>query len=106
MGWDNVYYQAAYGADQTHIQLDAWNTMMQVTGITLWEDPNHPESWLRDATLDYWNVSTQSWVTGPPLLSDQATHTHAINPPHPDAARAHHAAGELARSIPGWARSC
>ena len=68
-------------SNQGHIILDAWNTMMQVTGITLWEDPAHPESWIRDCTLDYWNVPTQSWVTGPALFSDQATHSHAINPP-------------------------
>ena len=67
---------------------------MQVTGITLWEDPNHPESWMRDATLDYWNVSSQSWVTGPPLLSDQATHYPRHQSADPDAARAHYPAGE------------
>ena len=75
-----------------HIQLDTWNTMMQVTGITLWEDPNHPESWLRDCTLDYWNVSTQSWVTGPPLLSDAGHAFPCHQSAHPVAARAHHAA--------------
>ena len=83
LAWDDIFSASNNGTtpDQMHIQLDTWNTMMQVTGITLWEDPNHPESWLRDATLDYWNVSSQSWVTGPALLSDQATHSHAINPP-------------------------
>ena len=79
--WDYVYSQAACGADHVHIQLDTWNTMMQVSSITLWEDPNHPESWIRNATLDYWNVSTGTWVTGPALLSNAATHTHVINPP-------------------------
>ena len=55
--------------------------MMQVTGITLWEDPNHPESWIRNATLDWWNPATLAWVSGPALWSDQPTHTHIINPP-------------------------
>ena len=54
---------------------------MQITGVGIWEDPTHPESWLRDATLDYWNPATQAWVTGPALLSDAATHSHTINPP-------------------------
>ena len=56
--WENIFRESVSGPqpDVTHIQLDSWNTMMQVTGITLWEDPNNPESWIRDATLDYWNV--------------------------------------------------
>ena len=81
--WEDVFRESVNGpqSDLTHIQLDEWNTMMQVNAITLWEDPNNPGSWVRDATLDYWNVATQSWVTGPTLLSDAATHTHVLTPP-------------------------
>ena len=78
VSWENIYNQ---GSGKSHIQVDAWNTMMQVSGITLWENPSHPESWIRNATLDWWNPATQAWVTGPQLLSDQATHTHLVNPP-------------------------
>ena len=81
--WEDVFRESVSGpqSDLTHIQLDEWNTMMQVNAITIWEDPNNPGSWVRDATLDYWNVATQSWVTGPALLSDAATHTHVLTPP-------------------------
>ena len=81
--WENVFSESVSGpqTDLTHIQLDSWNTLMNITGITLWEDPNNPGSWLRDATLDYWDVPTQTWKTGPVLLSDQATHSHVIDPP-------------------------
>ena len=79
--WENIYRQMMYTQpNYSHIQLDNWNTMMQITGIGLWDDPNNPQSWVSNATLDYWNVSTQAWVTGPPLLSDQATHSHVISP--------------------------
>ena len=80
--------------------------MMQVTGITLWEDPNHPESWMRDATLDYWNVATQAWVTGPALFSDQATHTHVINPPLQTPRVRITLPANSPHQPRGWARSC
>ena len=41
----------------------------------------HPESWLRDAKLDYWNAATEQWVPIMPLLSDAAIHTHVFPQP-------------------------
>jgi hypothetical protein len=47
-----------------------------VTGITLVEDAAHPESWLRDAALEYWDAAASRWALAQPLLSDAAVHTH------------------------------
>ena len=79
--------------------------MMQVTGVTLWEDANHPESWLRDATLDYWDVPSQSWKTGPALLSDAAT-TPMPSIPRCKVRGCASPCRRTARSTRGWAKWC
>lgn len=63
------------------LEVDTFRTQMKVTGITLAEDPAHPESWLRDARLQSWNASTEEWVDVMPLLSDSALHTHLLPQP-------------------------
>ncbi|MGD0678874.1 MAG: hypothetical protein ABSC94_26005 [Polyangiaceae bacterium] len=68
------------------VELDAFRTQVHATGITLIEDPSHPESWLRDVRLQYWDARAERWRDGPFLLSNSASHTHWF--PHPiDAAR-------------------
>src|SRR5262249_13985181 len=52
-----------------------------VTGITLVEDPRHPQSWLRDASFEYWDAARERWVFVQPLLSDAAVHTHQFARP-------------------------
>ena len=59
-----------------YILIDAYRTQMEVTGVTLVEDPAHPESWLRDASIDYWDAAKELWVPIQPLRSDAAVHTH------------------------------
>ncbi len=69
-----------------YLLIDSFRTLMRVTAVTLVEDPSHPESYLRDARLDYWSPAQEQWVTVMPLLSSQAVHTHKL--PNPvDAAR-------------------
>jgi hypothetical protein len=49
--------------------------------VTFVEDQAHPESWLRDARLQWWDAAAEAWRDGPLLLSDAAVHSHAIDPP-------------------------
>jgi hypothetical protein len=51
------------------------------TAITLVENLAHPESWLRDATLEYWDAARDRWVFVQPLLSNAAVHTHRLARP-------------------------
>jgi hypothetical protein len=65
----------------TYLWIDTYRTRLRVTGITLVEDPAHPESWLRDATFEYWDAAKERWVGVQPLLSDAAVHTHKFARP-------------------------
>jgi hypothetical protein len=65
----------------TYLWIDTYRTRLRVTGITLVEDPAHPESWLRDATLEYWDAARERWVFVQPLLSNAAVHTHKLARP-------------------------
>jgi hypothetical protein len=64
-----------------YLLLDSYRTQMQVTGITLVEDPAHPESWLRDAAVEYWDPAREKWVFVQPLLANAAVHTHKFAKP-------------------------
>jgi outer membrane protein assembly factor BamB len=66
-----------------HLSLivDTTPVRMKVTGVTFVEDPAHPESWVRDTRIQYWNEGEGQWVDGPFLLSDAATHTHWFEKP-------------------------
>ena len=63
------------------LQIDTGNQLLRLEGITLYEDPAHPESWLRDASFDRWDGDAGRWVTAMPLLSDAAVHSHRFPAP-------------------------
>ena len=64
-----------------YLLIDTFRTQLRLTGITLCEDPAHPESWLRDARFDYWDAEKETWVTAQALLSNAAVHTHRFASP-------------------------
>ena len=66
---------------EASILIDTWRTQLRVTGVTFVEDAAHPESWLRDCVLQYWNAANERWETGPTLLSDATVHTHTFAKP-------------------------
>ncbi len=68
------------------LNVDTFHSQLRVTGVTFVEDPAHPESWLRDMRLQYWDPDTEAWRDGPYLLSNAPTHTHWLEKPI-DAAR-------------------
>ena len=69
IGWPQMSWYAE-GNPFTYLWIDSYRTQLRVTGITLAEDPDHPESWLRDAALEYWDAAAERWAFVQPLLSD------------------------------------
>ena len=63
-----------------YILLDAGRPVT-ADAITFVEDPAHPESWLRDAYIEYWDDAKAQWIFMQPLLSDQPEHTHRFAHP-------------------------
>ena len=85
LDWGTV----AWFAEQypcNYIEINTFVTQLHVTAITLVEDPAHPESWLRDIYLEYWDAEKEQWVYAQHLLSDAAVHSHQLAVPI-DAAR-------------------
>jgi hypothetical protein len=80
IAWPQMNWYAE-GDPFTYLWIDTYRTRLRVTGITLVEDPSHPESWLRDAALEYWDAARERWVFVQPLLSDAAVHTHKLTRP-------------------------
>jgi len=81
VSWFDINYVDSGWVGKTSLQFDTFRTQIHLTGITLVEDPNHPESWLRDAVLQYWDPVKEAWIDGPTLLSDSAIHTHYFDKP-------------------------
>jgi outer membrane protein assembly factor BamB len=63
------------------LEVDTFRSQLKVTGVTFVEDPAHPESWLRDLRLQYWDPRAEKWLEGSYLLSNAPTHTHWLERP-------------------------
>jgi outer membrane protein assembly factor BamB len=77
LDWTDVGHFAEL-SQVNYLVLDTFRTRLRVTGITLVEDVDHPESWLRDIALEYWDTASSRWVLAQPLLSNAAVHTHHL----------------------------
>ena len=64
-----------------YVLVDAYRTQLRVEAVTLFEDPAHPESWLRDVRFDYWDAAKEAWAPVQTLLSDAPVHTHKFAKP-------------------------
>ena len=56
-------------------------TPIQFNAISLWDDPAHPESWLRDLRLDVRTSPDRPWQPISRLISDQAARSHRVTDP-------------------------
>ncbi|MFI8931777.1 hypothetical protein ACIG3E_29405 [Streptomyces sp. NPDC053474] len=63
------------------LTVDTYRNLLRLDGVTIAEDPAHPESWLRDVRLQWWDTHAGRWADGPMLLSDRAVHTHLFTTP-------------------------
>jgi outer membrane protein assembly factor BamB len=79
--WTDIGYINSGWRNQLTLEIDTFRTQMHVTAITFVEDPAHPESWLRDMRLEWWDAAKDSWQPGPYLLSDAAVHSHVLKQP-------------------------
>ncbi len=67
--------------NELHIEIDRYNTLLRVDRLTIVEDPQHPESWLRNVMFEYWDASTEQWQHAARLVSDSAVHHHKLDKP-------------------------
>ena len=67
--------------NQLTLGFDAWRRRIRLDAVTIVEDPAHPDSWLRNARLQWWDDENQRWADGPVLRSDQAVHSHRMPTP-------------------------
>ena len=76
---------AIVGIDFWHgpftLEIDASPARLRVTAVTLVEDAAHPESWVRDTRLEYWDEAQKTWVFAQYLTSDAAVHSHKLRKP-------------------------
>ncbi|MEY9860115.1 hypothetical protein ABH935_005751 [Catenulispora sp. GAS73] len=49
--------------------------------ISLWDDPAHPEAWLRDTRLDIRTSPAEPWQPVTRLVSDQPSRSHLVTDP-------------------------
>ncbi|WP_329055193.1 PQQ-like beta-propeller repeat protein [Amycolatopsis sp. NBC_01488] len=86
---DDVNAIGSHTADRMVIEIDTYRTLLEVTGITVVEDPDHPESWLRDVLLQWFDIRAGVWRDGPMLLADihpdptttpPVVHSHTFDP--------------------------
>jgi outer membrane protein assembly factor BamB len=79
--WTDINYIDSGWRSKLTLEVDAFRTQLHLTGITFVEDPEHPESWLRDMRLEWWDAAKEAWIPGPYLLSNSATHSHVLDKP-------------------------
>jgi len=80
LDWANVGFFAET-SPINYLLIDAFRVNMTVSAVTLVEDKDHPESWLRDAGLEYWDAKDELWKPAVKLLSDAAVHSHQLPQP-------------------------
>ncbi|MGH7214140.1 MAG: hypothetical protein ACREIT_05200 [Tepidisphaeraceae bacterium] len=64
-----------------YLLIDTFHTQVRLESVTFFEDGSHPESWLRDGTLEYWDPVTDTWKLAAALLPDAARHVHPLPKP-------------------------
>ena len=81
INWTEIQMVDSGWVGRLTIQFDTFSTQLNITGITFYEDKDHPESWLRDVRLEWWDPIEEVWQLGPYMLSDAAVHTHMFDVP-------------------------
>jgi len=63
-----------------YIEFNSRVESMNVSAITIYEDPSFPSSWFRDARFDYWDNEKQIWVKLTDIYANKAIHSHKFEP--------------------------
>ena len=81
VSWDDIGMIDSGWRGSFSLEIALVRRVARVTAITFVEDPAHPESWLRDAKLEYWDAASEAWKFAQYLTSDAAIHTHKLSQP-------------------------
>lgn len=66
--WTDISYLDSGWRQKLVVQVDTFRSQVRLKGITIVEDPKHPESWTRDVRLEWWDAQAEKWQAGPYLL--------------------------------------
>ena len=79
--WSVIGAMGSTAGQELLFTVDTFRTQVGLTGVTFAEDPAHPDSWLRDVQLQWWDTRAGLGKDGPKLLSDAgAVHSHTFEP--------------------------
>jgi WD40 repeat protein len=84
--WSDISYLDSGWRQKLVVQVDTFRSQLHLRGVTIAEDPEHPESWTRDMRLQWWDATGAAWRDGPYLLHggaspESAVHTHWFDEP-------------------------
>jgi len=79
--WSNIGQIDSGWRGSCSIVLDTFRTQLRLDAVTILEDPDHPESWMRDARLEYWDPAESKWIFAQYLTSDAQAHSHTLSKP-------------------------
>jgi hypothetical protein len=80
IAWERLPNMAV-GNQKPALEIELKHRRARVDAVTLAEDPQHPESWLRDFAFEVWDDAKQDWVHVQDCLSNAAVHTHRLAAP-------------------------
>jgi hypothetical protein len=81
VSWDDIGMIDSGWRGSFSLEIALVRRLARVTAITFVEEPAHPESWLRDAKLEYWDAASEAWKFAQYLVSDAPIHTHTLIKP-------------------------
>ena len=81
LNWEDIGMIDSGWRGSFSLEIALVRRLARIKAITFVEDADHPESWLRDAKLEYWDATDGKWVFSQYLTSDAAIHTHTLRQP-------------------------
>ena len=58
--WANISCLDSGWRQKLVVQIDTFRSQLRVDGVTIVEDPEHPESWTRDMRLQWWDADAEA----------------------------------------------
>jgi hypothetical protein len=80
LDWSGLNYACENFAN-TILEFDAQGKLLEVSAVTFFENPDQPQSWLRDVALQYWNPEKNFWEHAVTCRADAPVHTHRLAAP-------------------------
>lgn len=75
--WGDINWLADAGAENW-IGIEFPFHRATINAVTFAEDAAHPESWLHESYLDYWDEAKKEWVYAGLFMANSATHSHRL----------------------------